>query len=203
MCPEAEPGASETSRGHQDKKEVLRSLLLFHWLEIFMYHIASSGLKQECMGYLCCGATVVTTCIRCFKYRREKLLFWALLLVSNLQSYSANWPTVETIHNNFSHHIKVNVFWCSFQARSSHQDDCRNFLIDFARSDPAQDFSGQKSELFKGLVQTCRKQTPKTDTVAGSTVDRAVNSTFAALVYLTPALYEKLQKYGNSNIRLS
>uniref|UniRef100_A0A8C9L839 Zinc finger ZZ-type and EF-hand domain containing 1 n=1 Tax=Pavo cristatus TaxID=9049 RepID=A0A8C9L839_PAVCR len=104
MCPEAEPGASETSRGHQDKKEVL----------------------------------------------------------------------------------------------SSHQDDCRNFLMDFAKSDPAQDFSGQKSELFKGLVQTCRKQTPKTDTVAGSTVDRAVNSTFAALVYLTPALYEKLQKYVNS-----
>uniref|UniRef100_G1MV40 Uncharacterized protein n=1 Tax=Meleagris gallopavo TaxID=9103 RepID=G1MV40_MELGA len=104
MCPEAEPGASETSRGRQDKKEVL----------------------------------------------------------------------------------------------NSHQDDCRNFLIDFAKSDPAQDFSGQKSELFKGLVQTCRKQTPKTDTVAGSTVDRAVNSTFAALVYLTPALYEKLQKYVNS-----
>ncbi|XP_042685889.1 zinc finger ZZ-type and EF-hand domain-containing protein 1 isoform X1 [Centrocercus urophasianus] len=104
MCPEAEPGASESSRGHQDKKE----------------------------------------------------------------------------------------------ARSSHQDECRNFLIDFAKSDPAQDFSGQKSELFKGFVQTCRKQTPKTDTVAGSTVDRAVNSTFAALVYLTPALYEKLQKYVNS-----
>ncbi|XP_015736084.1 zinc finger ZZ-type and EF-hand domain-containing protein 1 isoform X1 [Coturnix japonica] len=104
MCPEAEPGASETSRGHHDKKE----------------------------------------------------------------------------------------------ARSSHQDDCRNFLIDFAKSDPTQDFSGQKSELFKGLVQTCRKQAPKTDAVAGSIVDRAVNSTFAALVYLTPALYEKLQKYVNS-----
>ncbi|OXB64763.1 hypothetical protein ASZ78_016290 [Callipepla squamata] len=104
MCPEAEPGASETSRGHQDKKE----------------------------------------------------------------------------------------------ARTSHQDDCRNFLIDFAKSDPAQDFSGQKSELFKGLVQTCRKQTPRTDIVAGSAVDQAVNSTFAALVYLTPALYEKLQKYVNS-----
>ncbi|OXB78873.1 UNVERIFIED_CONTAM: hypothetical protein H355_011278 [Colinus virginianus] len=104
MCPEAEPGASETSRGHQDKKE----------------------------------------------------------------------------------------------ARTSHQDDCRNFLIDFAKSDPAQDFSGQKSELFKELVQTCRKQTPRTDIVAGSAVDQAVNSTFAALVYLTPALYEKLQKYVNS-----
>lgn len=199
MCPEAEPGASETSRGHQDKKEVLRSLLVFYWLEIFIIQLHLNWNKNACA--IC--ATVVTICIRCFKYQKEKLLFHALLLFSNLQSYSANWPTVETVQNNFSLHIKVNVFWRSFQARSSHQDECRNFLIDFAKSDPAQDFSGQKSELFKGLVQTCRKQTPKTDTVAGSTVDRAVNSTFAALVYLTPALYEKLQKYGNSNIRLS
>ncbi|KAM8991703.1 zinc finger ZZ-type and EF-hand domain-containing protein 1 isoform 2-T2 [Ara ararauna] len=84
------------------------------------------------------------------------------------------------------------------EAGSSYQDDCRNFLIDFAKSDPAQDFSGQKSELFKGFTQACKKQTPKTDIVAGSTVDQAVNSTFAALVYLTPDLYEKLQKYVNS-----
>uniref|UniRef100_A0A8C5T9N4 Zinc finger ZZ-type and EF-hand domain containing 1 n=1 Tax=Malurus cyaneus samueli TaxID=2593467 RepID=A0A8C5T9N4_9PASS len=84
------------------------------------------------------------------------------------------------------------------EARSSPQDVCRNFLIDFAKSDPAQDLSGQKSELFKGLIQACKKQTPKTDIVAGSTVDQAVNSTFAALVYLTPDLFEKLQKYVSS-----
>ncbi|XP_063258493.1 zinc finger ZZ-type and EF-hand domain-containing protein 1 isoform X4 [Prinia subflava] len=84
------------------------------------------------------------------------------------------------------------------EARSSPHDVCRNFLIDFAKSDPAQDFSGQKSELFKGLTQACKKQTPKTHVVAGSTVDQAVNSTFAALVYLTPDLFEKLQKYVNS-----
>ncbi|XP_005056507.2 PREDICTED: zinc finger ZZ-type and EF-hand domain-containing protein 1 [Ficedula albicollis] len=84
------------------------------------------------------------------------------------------------------------------EARSSPHDVCRNFLIDFAKSDPAQDFSGQKSELFRGLIQACKKQTPKTDIVAGSTVDQAVNSTFAALVYLTPDLFEKLQKYVNS-----
>ncbi|NXY62540.1 ZZEF1 protein, partial [Callaeas wilsoni] len=84
------------------------------------------------------------------------------------------------------------------EARSSPHDVCRNFLMDFAKSDPAQDFSGQKSELFKGLIQACKKQTPKTDIVAGSTVDQAVNSTFAALVYLTPDLFEKLQKYVNS-----
>uniref|UniRef100_A0A674GII5 Zinc finger ZZ-type and EF-hand domain containing 1 n=1 Tax=Taeniopygia guttata TaxID=59729 RepID=A0A674GII5_TAEGU len=84
------------------------------------------------------------------------------------------------------------------EARSSPHDVCRNFLTDFAKSDPAQDFSGQKSELFKGLIQACKKQTPKTDIVAGPTVDQAVNSTFAALVYLTPDLFEKLQKYVNS-----
>ncbi|XP_068021478.1 zinc finger ZZ-type and EF-hand domain-containing protein 1 isoform X4 [Melanerpes formicivorus] len=84
------------------------------------------------------------------------------------------------------------------EARSPLPEDCRHFLIDFAKSDPAQGFSGQKSELFKGLTQACKKQTPKTDIVAGSTVDQAVNSTFAALVYLTPELYEKLQRYVNS-----
>ncbi|NXU59508.1 ZZEF1 protein, partial [Turnix velox] len=91
------------------------------------------------------------------------------------------------------------------EAKSSHQDVCRNFLINFAKSDPAQDFSGQKSELFKGLVQACKKQTPKTDIVAGSAVDQAVNSTFAALVYLTPELYKKLRKYvkGGGKVPLS
>ncbi|XP_067393967.1 zinc finger ZZ-type and EF-hand domain-containing protein 1 isoform X2 [Emydura macquarii macquarii] len=84
------------------------------------------------------------------------------------------------------------------EIKNSHADDCRNFLLDFAKSDPSQDFCGQYSELFKGLIQACKKQAPKTDIVAGSTVDQAVNSTFAALVYLTPDLYGKLQKYVNS-----
>lgn len=92
------------------------------------------------------------------------------------------------------------MFQHSFQTKNSHADDCRYFLIEFAKSDPAQDFCGQNSELFKGFIQACKKQTPKTDIVAGSTVDQAVNSTFAALVYLTPDLYGKLQKYGNSHI---
>ncbi|XP_006899819.1 PREDICTED: zinc finger ZZ-type and EF-hand domain-containing protein 1 [Elephantulus edwardii] len=75
---------------------------------------------------------------------------------------------------------------------------CRDFLLDFAQSDPAQNFCGPYSELFKGLIQACRKQAPKTDIVAGSTIDQAVNATFAALVYRTPDLYEKLRKYVNS-----
>ncbi|KAM5273501.1 zinc finger ZZ-type and EF-hand domain-containing protein 1 [Ctenodactylus gundi] len=77
-------------------------------------------------------------------------------------------------------------------------DSCRRFLLDFAQSEPAQNFCGPYSELFKGFIQACRKQAPKTDIVAGSTIDQAVNATFAALVYRTPDLYEKLQKYVNS-----
>ncbi|EHB05788.1 Zinc finger ZZ-type and EF-hand domain-containing protein 1 [Heterocephalus glaber] len=77
-------------------------------------------------------------------------------------------------------------------------DPCCHFLLDFAQSEPAQNFCGPYSELFKGFIQACRKQAPKTDIVAGSTIDQAVNATFAALVYRTPELYEKLQKYVNS-----
>ncbi|XP_006863340.1 PREDICTED: zinc finger ZZ-type and EF-hand domain-containing protein 1 [Chrysochloris asiatica] len=75
---------------------------------------------------------------------------------------------------------------------------CHKFLLDFAQSDPAQNSCGPNAELFKGFIQACRKQAPKTDIVAGSTIDQAVNATFAALVYRTPDLYEKLQKYVNS-----
>ncbi|XP_042298804.1 zinc finger ZZ-type and EF-hand domain-containing protein 1-like isoform X2 [Sceloporus undulatus] len=84
------------------------------------------------------------------------------------------------------------------EAVSSDASDCHKFLHDFSKSDPAEEFSGPNSELFKGLTQACKKQAPKTDIVAGSTVDQAVQSTFAALVYLSPDLFEKLQKYVNS-----
>ncbi|KAG8587385.1 hypothetical protein GDO81_005650 [Engystomops pustulosus] len=85
------------------------------------------------------------------------------------------------------------------ETKKSHTDDCRNFLLDFANSDPTQDFCGPNSELFKGLVQVIRKQQAKNDLVVGSAVDQAVNCTFAALVYLTPQLYGKLQRYVLSN----
>ncbi|XP_077167465.1 zinc finger ZZ-type and EF-hand domain-containing protein 1 isoform X1 [Paroedura picta] len=81
---------------------------------------------------------------------------------------------------------------------NSHISDCRKFLLDFAQSDPAQEFSGPNSELFKGFIQACKKQAPKSDIVAGSTVDRAVNATFAALVYLSSDLFGKLQRYVTS-----
>lgn len=86
---------------------------------------------------------------------------------------------------------------CCSQVKNIPDDPCHHFLLDFAQSDPAQNFCGPYSELVKGLIQACRKQAPKTDIVAGSTIDQAVNATFAALVYRTPDLYEKLQKYGN------
>lgn len=91
-------------------------------------------------------------------------------------------------------------FSCCFQGLSSHISICHKFLLDFAKSDPAQEFSEPNSELFKGLIQACKKQAPKSDIVAGSTVDRAVNATFAALVYLSSDLFGKLQRYGNSCI---
>ncbi|XP_040485761.1 zinc finger ZZ-type and EF-hand domain-containing protein 1 [Ursus maritimus] len=77
-------------------------------------------------------------------------------------------------------------------------DPCHHFLLEFAQSDPAQTFCGPFSELFKGFIQACRKQAPKTDIVAGSTIDRAVNAAFAALVCRTPGLYEKLQTHVKS-----
>ncbi|XP_078294074.1 zinc finger ZZ-type and EF-hand domain-containing protein 1 isoform X2 [Panthera onca] len=78
------------------------------------------------------------------------------------------------------------------------EDPCRRLLLEFVQADPAQSCCGPLSELCKGLIQACRKQAPKTDRVAGSTIDQAVNATFAALVCRTPDLYEKLQKYVKS-----
>ncbi|XP_038392311.1 zinc finger ZZ-type and EF-hand domain-containing protein 1 isoform X1 [Canis lupus familiaris] len=86
----------------------------------------------------------------------------------------------------------------SKEVKNIPDDPCHHFLLEFAQSDPAQNFCGPFSELFKGFIQACRKQAPKTDIVAGSTIDQAVNATFAALVCRTPGLYEKLQKYVNS-----
>ncbi|XP_039110431.1 zinc finger ZZ-type and EF-hand domain-containing protein 1 isoform X2 [Hyaena hyaena] len=78
------------------------------------------------------------------------------------------------------------------------EDPCCRLLLEFAQADAAPSSYGPLSELCKGLTQACRKQAPKTDRVAGSTIDQAVNATFAALVCRTPDLYEKLQKYVQS-----
>ncbi|KAF3813425.1 hypothetical protein GH733_018578 [Mirounga leonina] len=97
---------------------------------------------------------------------------------------AASWPT--PLHQD------------SKEVKNIPDDPCHHFLLEFAQSDPAQNFCGPFSELFKGFIQACRKQAPKTDIVAGSAIDQAVNATFAALVCRTPGLYEKLQKYVKS-----
>lgn len=89
------------------------------------------------------------------------------------------------------------VLSLSLQVTCVSEDPCRHLLLEFVQAEPAQSSCGPLSELCKGLIQACRKQAPKTDRVAGSTIDQAVNATFAALVCRTPDLYEKLQKYGN------
>uniref|UniRef100_A0A8C5MSL1 Zinc finger ZZ-type and EF-hand domain containing 1 n=1 Tax=Leptobrachium leishanense TaxID=445787 RepID=A0A8C5MSL1_9ANUR len=82
----------------------------------------------------------------------------------------------------------------TLETKNSHADDGRKFLLDFAKSDP-KDFSGPNSELFKGIVQAVKKQPARNDIVSGSLVDQAVNCMFAALVYVTPELYGKMQAF--------
>ncbi|XP_030041854.1 zinc finger ZZ-type and EF-hand domain-containing protein 1 isoform X2 [Microcaecilia unicolor] len=89
------------------------------------------------------------------------------------------------------------------EAKNSHAEDCRSFLLDLAKSDLSQDIYTLNSELLKGFLQACKKQPPKTDVVAGSICDQAVNATFAALVYLCPDLYAKLRKYVSSGGKLA
>nr|XP_033777379.1 zinc finger ZZ-type and EF-hand domain-containing protein 1 isoform X2 [Geotrypetes seraphini] len=89
------------------------------------------------------------------------------------------------------------------EAKNPHAEDCRNFLLELAKLDLSQDFCTFNSELLKGFLQACKKQPPKTDIVAGSICDQAVNATFAALVYLCPDLYAKLRKYVNSGGKLA
>ncbi|XP_069082790.1 zinc finger ZZ-type and EF-hand domain-containing protein 1 isoform X1 [Pleurodeles waltl] len=103
----------------------------------------------------------------------------------------------------FRHQMNTTQSWfdstsCHQQAEEtmkSHADECRNLLIDFANSDPNKEYCGPKSEILKRILEMCRKKLPKSDIIGGSVVDQAVNATFAALVYITPDLFWKLQKY--------
>ncbi|ERE68809.1 zinc finger ZZ-type and EF-hand domain-containing protein 1 [Cricetulus griseus] len=127
----------------------------------------------------------------------EKRVKSKLLSVTVKALYSLLSPYLS---DSSSHHSPAET---SGQVKNIPDDPCRHFLLDFAQSEPAQNFCGPYSELFKGFIQACRKQAPKTDIVAGSTIDQAVNATFAALVYRTPDLYEKLQKYVNSGGKIT
>uniref|UniRef100_A0A4W3IE80 Zinc finger ZZ-type and EF-hand domain containing 1 n=1 Tax=Callorhinchus milii TaxID=7868 RepID=A0A4W3IE80_CALMI len=79
-------------------------------------------------------------------------------------------------------------------------DDIRSFLVQMALWDPSQEDAGSSQfEPVQRLINLCKKQSPKSEAVSGfglgSTVDRAVNGVFAAMLYHTPDLYTALHAY--------
>lgn len=76
-------------------------------------------------------------------------------------------------------------------------DELVEFLKEFASWDPLQDSSDGRTELMRALLMTCKKQLIRNEIAAGSKVDQAVNATWAAMVYHTPALHNSLRSFGN------
>uniref|UniRef100_A0A673GTT3 Zinc finger ZZ-type and EF-hand domain-containing protein 1-like n=1 Tax=Sinocyclocheilus rhinocerous TaxID=307959 RepID=A0A673GTT3_9TELE len=79
-------------------------------------------------------------------------------------------------------------------------DELVEFLKDFACWDPSQDASDGRTEA---LLMTCKKQPIRNEIAAGSKVDQAVNATWAAMVYHTPALHHSLRIAKNGQSSLS
>uniref|UniRef100_A0A8C1FJB6 Zinc finger ZZ-type and EF-hand domain containing 1 n=1 Tax=Cyprinus carpio carpio TaxID=630221 RepID=A0A8C1FJB6_CYPCA len=83
-------------------------------------------------------------------------------------------------------------------------DELVEFLKDFACWDPLQDSSDGRTELLRALLLTCKKQPIRNEIAASSKVDQAVNATWAAMVYHTPALHHSLRSFvaknGQSNL---
>lgn len=69
--------------------------------------------------------------------------------------------------------------------------------MEFARWDPSQNPSDDRTEVMRALMMTCKKQPVRNEIAAGPKVDQAVNATWAAMVYHTPALHNSLKNYGN------
>uniref|UniRef100_A0A673GTN3 Zinc finger ZZ-type and EF-hand domain-containing protein 1-like n=1 Tax=Sinocyclocheilus rhinocerous TaxID=307959 RepID=A0A673GTN3_9TELE len=78
-------------------------------------------------------------------------------------------------------------------------DELVEFLKDFACWDPSQDASDGRTELMRALLMTCKKQPIRNEIAAGSKVDQAVNATWAAMVYHTPALHHSLRSFVAKN----
>ncbi|XP_077096835.1 zinc finger ZZ-type and EF-hand domain-containing protein 1 isoform X2 [Siphateles boraxobius] len=78
-------------------------------------------------------------------------------------------------------------------------DELVEFLKEFARWDPLQDSSDGRTELMRALLMTCKKQPFRNEIAAGSKVDQAVNATWAAMVYHTPALHHSLRSFVTKN----
>uniref|UniRef100_A0A673GUP3 Zinc finger ZZ-type and EF-hand domain-containing protein 1-like n=1 Tax=Sinocyclocheilus rhinocerous TaxID=307959 RepID=A0A673GUP3_9TELE len=89
----------------------------------------------------------------------------------------------------------VRVLWLSPLG-----DELVEFLKDFACWDPSQDASDGRTEA---LLMTCKKQPIRNEIAAGSKVDQAVNATWAAMVYHTPALHHSLRIAKNGQSSLS
>lgn len=70
--------------------------------------------------------------------------------------------------------------------------------MEFAAWDPSQDPSDARIELMRALMMNCKKQPIRNEIAAGSKVDQAVNATWAAMMYHTPALHHSLRTFGNS-----
>lgn len=75
-------------------------------------------------------------------------------------------------------------------------DELVEFLKEFARWDPSQDSSDGRTELMRTLLLICKKQPVRNEIAGGSKVDQAVNATWAAMVYHTPALHHSLRSFG-------
>uniref|UniRef100_A0A8C2A9F1 Zinc finger, ZZ-type with EF hand domain 1 n=1 Tax=Cyprinus carpio TaxID=7962 RepID=A0A8C2A9F1_CYPCA len=82
-------------------------------------------------------------------------------------------------------------------------DELVEFLKDFACWDPLQDSSDGRTELLRALLLTCKKQPIRNEIAASSKVDQAVNATWAAMVYHTPALHHSLRIAKNGQSSLS
>uniref|UniRef100_A0A4W3IYQ1 Zinc finger ZZ-type and EF-hand domain containing 1 n=1 Tax=Callorhinchus milii TaxID=7868 RepID=A0A4W3IYQ1_CALMI len=94
----------------------------------------------------------------------------------------------------------INPAFCPSAVCFKSNDDIRSFLVQMALWDPSQEDAGSSQfEPVQRLINLCKKQSPKSEAVSGfglgSTVDRAVNGVFAAMLYHTPDLYTALHAY--------
>ncbi|XP_062261903.1 zinc finger ZZ-type and EF-hand domain-containing protein 1 isoform X1 [Platichthys flesus] len=85
------------------------------------------------------------------------------------------------------------------QTNSWSSDELMSFLEDFARWNPSQELTDNRTELMKKFMHSCRKQTMRNEIAPGSKTDQAVNAIWAAMVYHTPALNCALKTYVNQD----
>uniref|UniRef100_A0A8C5GIX1 Zinc finger, ZZ-type with EF hand domain 1 n=1 Tax=Gouania willdenowi TaxID=441366 RepID=A0A8C5GIX1_GOUWI len=67
------------------------------------------------------------------------------------------------------------------------------FLEDFARWNPSQESTNNRTELMKTIMHSCRQQPTRNEIAVGSKTDQAVNAIWAAMVHHTPSLNSALK----------